>query len=143
MAPKKKITWLLVGDGAKAQLYAVSAIPLRLKKVVAGGFRGTRRMTHGPEHQSETRHTAHLRKGLGVHQRHEDVFVERVAAAVSTAAEDGEFDALIVVLPPKALAHFRKIVSPTVKKKIKQEIRSEWTHLALPDIEKHLSARLP
>jgi len=143
MAPKKKISWLLVGDAAKAQLYSISAIPLRLKKVPAGTFKSTRKMTHGPEHQPVSRHIAQAGKGQGVHQRHEDVFVERVAAAVDAAVGAGAFDDLIVVLPPKALAHFRKIVSPAVQKRIKQQIRSEWTHLTIPDIEKHLSARLP
>jgi len=143
MAPKKKTTWLLVGDAAKAQLYSISAVPLRLSKVPAGGFRSTRKTTRGPEHRPETTRIAHVRNGHGQHQRRESVFVERVAAAVDAAASDGAFDSLVVVLPPKALAHFRKIASPGVRKKIKQEIRSEWTHLTMPDIEKHLAARLP
>jgi len=143
MAPKKKTTWLLVGDAAKAQLYSISAIPLRLKKVPSGGFKSTRKTTHGPEHKAESRHIAHVANGRGIHQRHEDVFVERVAEALNAAGGEGEFDDLIVVLPPKALAHFRKVVSPAVQKRIKQEIRSEWTHLTIPAIEKHLAARLP
>jgi len=143
MPPKKKTNWLLVGDAAKAQLYSISAIPLRLRKVPAGAFRTTRKATRGPEHRAETTRIAHVGNGHGQHQRREGVFVERVAAAIDAASSDGAFDSIIVVLPPKALAHFRKIVSPAVRKKIKQEIRSEWTHLTMPDIEKHLTARLP
>lgn len=143
MAPKKKTTWLLVGDAAKAQLYAVSAIPLRLKKVASGALKSSRKTTHGPDHHSAARHIAHTGNGHGIHQRHEDVFIERVAEALDTAAGDQKYDDLIVVLPPKALAHFRKVVSPAVQKKIRHEIRSEWTHLTVPSIAKHLSARLP
>jgi len=143
MPLRKKSTWLLVGDAATAQLYAVSAIPLRIKKVELGAFRSSPKTTHGPEHQSETLHTAHVASGHGTHQRHEDVFIEHVAVAVDASAVGNEFDDLIVVLPPKALAHFRKVVSPAAQKKIKQEIAGEWTNLTIPDIEKHLAACLP
>ncbi len=139
----KKNTWLLVGDAAKAQLYAVSAIPLRVKKVDLGGFRSSPKTTHGPNHNPETLHTTHTAAGHGTHQRHEDVFIEYVARAVDVSAGENEFDHLIVVLPPKALSHFRKVVSPAAQKKIKQEIAGEWTNLTIPDIEKHLSAYLP
>ncbi len=143
MPLRKKKTWLLVGDAAKAQLYAVSAIPLRIKKVDLGAFRSSPKTTHGPEHQPETLHTAGTAKGHGTHRRHEDVFIEHVAVAVDASASENEFDELIVVLPPKALAHFRKVVCPTAQKKIKHEIAGEWTNLTIPDIEKHLSACLP
>lgn len=143
MAPKRKTTWLLVGDAARAQLYSISAIPLRLKKVQSGAFKSSRKTTHGPDHNSETRHIAHAGNGHGDHQRHEDVFIEHVAAALTKTADAGRFDELIVALPPKALAHFRKVVAPIVRKKIKQEIPSEWTHLTMPAMAKHLSARLP
>jgi protein required for attachment to host cells len=138
----KRTTWLLVGDGSTAQLYSVNAVPLRITKVQAA-LKATRRTTHGPEHHRQPRHVTHVGNQQGDHQRHEDVFVERIAAALEDAATADKFDQLIVVLPPKALAHFRKIVGSATQKRIKQEIRSEWTRLAKPDIEKHLAARLP
>jgi protein required for attachment to host cells len=143
MPPKKKITWLLVGDAAKAQLYSVSAIPLRLKKVPSGAFKVTKKMTEGPEHQPEARHTAHVKAPHGIHQRHENVFIERLAEAVDAAAGGGGFDNLVVVLPPKAMAHFRKIVSPGAQNKITREISGDWTKLKTPDMERHLAAHLP
>ena len=141
--PAKMTTWLLVGDGATAQFYAIHAIPLRLTKVPDGALKATWQTTHGPEHAAESLHIAHVASGHGVHQRHENTFLEHVAATLEAAAETGKFNHLIVVLPPKALAHFRKIAGAATRAKIKQEIDSEWTHLAIPDIEKHLAARLP
>lgn len=148
MAIKKKISWLLIGDGAKAQLYSIHAEPLRIKKVPAGGFRGTRKARSkvtGSVRVSKAagspRHT--IERHTSAHQRHEDAFVGRVAAAVDAAAGDGKFDSIIVVLPPRALAHFRKVVAAETQKKIKQEIQSEWTKLRMPEIERHLAHRLP
>jgi protein required for attachment to host cells len=143
MPPKAKITWLLIGDGARAQLYAVRAIPLRVTKLRSGALTATAKITRRPEHRPETLHTPHNTSGRAVEQRHENVFIEHVAAKVEAAAMARKFDDIIVVLPPKALAHFRKVAGSTTQKKIKKQIRSEWVHLATPDIEKNLAKRLP
>jgi protein required for attachment to host cells len=143
MPPRKKTTWLLVGDGISAQFYDVHAIPLRVKKVRAGTLTATPKLVQGPEHKPATRHIAHNVRGRAEVQRHENVFIERVAAKLEAAAAARKFDDVIVVLPPKALAHFRKVAGSATQKKIKQQIRSEWTHLATPDLEKNLAKRLP
>ncbi len=143
MSNTLKITWLAVGDGAAAQFYSIHAIPLRLTRVPAGALKATRGMTHGAEHKPQSLHTTHVAGGHGDHQRRENVFVEHIAEALDAAARDGEFDEVIVVLPPKALAHFRKIAGPNVQKRIKKEIHGDWTGLTMPDLERHLAAELP
>jgi len=140
---KVNTTWLVVGDGAKAQFYSIHAIPLRLTQVPAGGLNATRKMTQGAEHKSDGMRTTHVGGGHGDHQRHENVFVEHIAEALDAAARGGDVDDFILVLPPKALAHFRKAAAPDLRKRIKQEICADWTHLALPDLEKHFAAERP
>ncbi|MCC6913259.1 MAG: host attachment protein [Rhodospirillaceae bacterium] len=143
MSISTKTTWLAVGDGANAQFYAIHAIPLRLTRVPASALKASRKTTQGAEHKPQSLHTTHVGGGHGDHQRHEDVFVEHIAQALDAAAHDGEYDEVIVVLPPKALAHFRKVVAQNVQKRIKKEINGDWTHLAMPDLERHLAAELP
>ena len=143
MSPHSKTTWLAVGDAASAQFYSIHAIPFRLTRVPAGALKATGENTQGPRHEPGMTHVTRQHGGHGDHQRHEDVFVEHMAETLNTAARDGEFDEIIVVLPPKALAHFRKVAGPEVQKRIKQEIRGEWTHLAVPELEQHLAAALP
>lgn len=143
MSHTLKTTWLVVGDAAAAQFYSIHAIPLRLTRVPAGSLSATRAMTRGAVHKPQAMHIAHVASGHGDHQRHEDVFVERIAEALEAAARDGEFNDVILVLPPKALAHFRKIAGPGIQKRIKQEIQGEWTHLEMPELERHLAAALP
>lgn len=138
-----KTSWLAVGDGTAVQFYAIHAIPLRLARVPGWALKATRKLTHGPEHEPESRHAAHVSPAHSDHQRHENVFIERIAETLEAAARDGEYDDVIVVLPPRALAHFRKIVGPDLKKKIKREICGEWCNLAVPDLERHLAAELP
>jgi len=143
MSQRHKATWLVVGDGASAQFYNVHAIPLRLTKVPEGTLKATRKTTQGAEHMSQSRHVAHVAAGHGAHQRHENVFVEHIAEMLEAAAADGKCDEVIIVLPPKALSHFRKVVIPDVQKRIKQEVSGDWTHLPLPELEQHLAAKLP
>lgn len=143
MSIHSKTTWLVVGDGAAAQFYAINAVPLRLTKVPSGTMKATHKTTRGPDHGSAAHKVTHTGNHHGDHQRHENVFVEQIAHTLAAAARDGEFDEIIVVLPPKALAHFRDIAGAEVKKRIKREIRGDWTHLTLPDLEKHLAAELP
>ena len=121
----RKKTWVLVGDGVKAQLYSLHAIPLRLTPVPSGRFRSGKARTRDLESELE------------------DKFVARVAAATNTAASAGKFDALILVAPPRALAAYRQHLDPTAKTKIKLQVRSEWTKLGIKEIEEHLAARLP
>ena len=138
-----KIKWLLVGDGSSACCYAIHAIPLRLTQVPLGAMIATRKTTAGPSHNADTIHTAHVGKHHGDHQRREDVFVEYVTSQIEIAAHDKQFDEIIVVLPPKALAHFRKVASADLKMRVKQEISADWTHLSIPDLIGHLAAALP
>ncbi len=143
MSMHSKTTWVLVGDGDSAQFYNLHAIPLRLSKVAAGTMKASRGLAHQPAHMPETRHIAHTGSHHGDHQKHEDVFVERIAETLGVAAREGEFDEVIVVLPPKALAHFRKIVGQDVQKRLKKEICGDWTHLTLPDLEAHIAREIP
>jgi len=136
MPRKKKITWVLVGDGAKAQLYSIKTVePMRLAPVPSGGFRGTKAKNIGPD--GALRHA--LPPSHGVHQREEDKFVTRVSAAVNKAAAEKKFDDLIIVAPARALGIYRKQLDEASHKKIKREIRGEWTKLGSLEVEKHLA----
>lgn len=148
--PKKKITWVLVGDGANAQIYKFHAIPLRLAEVSGGRFRagkprakaGERRADSGaaPDTIGHTRHA--IERQSDSHQLLEDKFVTRVAGAINKAAVGRKFDDLILVAPPRALSAFRKALDETAKTKIKRQIRSEWAKLGIKEIERHLAAQL-
>lgn len=148
--PPKKITWVLVGDGASAQIYKFHAIPLRLTQVPGGRFRAgkPRAMTKEPRASSgaapdTTGHTRHaIERQRDSHQRSEDKFVARVAGAINKAADGHKFDDLILVAPPRALAAFRTALDATTKTKIKRQVRSEWTNLGIKEIESHLAAHL-
>jgi protein required for attachment to host cells len=150
MARKKHISWLLVGDGVRAQFYAiVTALPLRIKAVPAGRYRGSNKKTSELESDRPgisfesvggARHA--IQRRSNAHQREEDKFVGRVAAAVNAAAVSKKFDDIIIVAPPRALAAFRKSFDATTEAKIRRQIRGEWTKLNTAEIEQHLATHL-
>ncbi len=148
--PHKKITWLLVGDGAKAQLYSVSAIPLRLKAVPSGRF-SSKKVTaeelkgseSGASYQSAGGGRHAIERRDSSHQRREDRFVTRVASAVNRAAAEHKFDALVIVAPPRALAVYRDKFDATANSKVAQEIHGEWANLGVHEVQAHLAAHVP
>jgi protein required for attachment to host cells len=143
--------WVLIADGAHAQIYiAKSASPPKLAALKAGRFVGAKTMTRDLESDRPGvtfesvgggRHAIERRSNA--HQRLEDNFVKTVADVVNKAARSKQFDEIILVSPPRALAQFRKTFSKATQAKTKLEIKGDWTKLTKPEIESHLTQHLP
>lgn len=150
MVRKKRLNWLLVADGVKAQIYTIESLtPMRIKALPAGRFRGVNKKTRDLESDRPgvsfesvggARHA--IARRSDAHRREEDKFVGRVAAKINSAAADNQFDDLIIVSPPRALAVFRKKLDAMAHRKIKREIRGEWSNLNSAKIQQHLAVRL-
>lgn len=148
--PRKKVTWVMIGDGAKAQLYnVVSVIPMRIKAIQGGRFRGVRAKNTALESDRPGRSFDRVGGGRhaiqprsDAHRRQEDRFVGRVTAAINAAAEAKKFDQIIVVAPPRALAAFRRKCQVVAHAKVRREIRGDWTKLNPAEIQEHLVAHL-
>jgi protein required for attachment to host cells len=145
MHGRPKTRWLLIGDGCQAQLYTISAVPLHVHAIPTGSFQGSKAMTRDLESDRPgvsfesvggARHTIERRSNA--HRRQEDQFVARVAVAINAAATNSDFDDIVIVAPPRALAAFRKTLSLAAEAKTCQEICGEWTKLPTAAIEKHL-----
>lgn len=145
MIRKKLKIWLLVADGAQAQLYDVSSNPVRIESIANGRFSGSRKMTRDLESDRPgvsfesvggARHAIERRSNA--HQRNEDALIEKVTTAVNMAVDGKKFDKLIVAAPARALAAFRKGINKRTAGKVHAQISSEWTKLPRKDIEERL-----
>ena len=72
------------------------------------------------------------------HQQEEDRFAAEIAAALKTRALANEFEALIVVAPPRTLGELRKHYHAEVERRIVGEVPKDLVNLPVPDIEKAL-----
>ena len=142
---KEKPMWVLVADGAKANLYSVAPVTFRLTPVPGGAFKQGNQPGHllvrdKPGRTAGT--TGAARHAVGQrtdpHQRVEDAFVVMVADHVNTVAQTRGFDSLIVAAPPKAMAKLRGKWVDAARSRIKLEVTHEWGRLSKPAITARL-----
>ncbi len=69
------------------------------------------------------------------HQQEEDRFAADAAGELKARALRNDFDALVVIAPPKTLGELRKHYHKEVERRIVREINKEMTDRPLPDIE--------
>jgi len=72
------------------------------------------------------------------HQQGEDRWIRDAAEEVNRRALSNDFDALVVVIPPKALGEFRKKLHKEAERKLILTINKEMTDRPIPDIEELL-----
>ena len=69
------------------------------------------------------------------HQQEEDRWIEDAAEELKKRALRGDFEALAIVAPPKALGHLRKNLHKEVERRIVCTVNKEMSGRPIPDIE--------
>ena len=72
------------------------------------------------------------------HQQGEDRWIRDAAEEVNRRALSNDFDALAVIIPPKALGEFRKKLHKEAERRIVLTVNKEMTDRPIPDIEELL-----
>jgi protein required for attachment to host cells len=69
------------------------------------------------------------------HQQEEDRWIEDAANELKRRVLRGDFDALAIVAPPRALGHLRKNLHKEVERRIVCTVNKEMSIRPIPDIE--------
>ena len=72
------------------------------------------------------------------HQQGEDRWIKDAAEEVNRRALRNDFDALVLIVPPKALGQFRKKLHKEAERRLILTVNKEMTDRPLPDIEELL-----
>ncbi len=75
------------------------------------------------------------------HQQGEDRFAADTAEMLKARALRNEYDALVVVAPPRTLGELRKHYHKEVEKRLVGEVPKDLVNLPVPEIEKILQAQ--
>ncbi len=75
------------------------------------------------------------------HQQDEDRYAAEAADQLRIRALAGDFDALVIIAPPKILGELRKHLHKEVEKRIVMELPKEMTNRPIPDIAAMLMGR--
>ncbi len=74
------------------------------------------------------------------HQQEEDRFAADTAAMLKARALSNDYEALVVVAPPKTLGELRKHYHKEVEKRLVAEVAKDLVNVPVPEIEKILQA---
>ena len=74
------------------------------------------------------------------HQQEEDRFAADTAAMLKARALGNDYQALVVVAPPKTLGELRKHYHKEVEKRLVAEVPKDLVNMPVPEIEKILQA---
>ena len=74
------------------------------------------------------------------HQQEEDRFAADTAAMLKARALSNDFEALVVVAPPRTLGELRKHYHKEVERRLVAEVAKDLVNMPVPEIEKILQA---
>lgn len=146
---KPTITWVLVADGAQAQVFEhggpgkglnpVKGLhfeqePLRARDI--NSDRPGRQMGRGPTAKSGMEQSDPV-------QHREELFVKSVAEQLETMHQQGRFQRLIIAAAPAALGDIRPALSDRVRKTIIAELPKDLTNVPQPQLDRHFEELLP
>jgi protein required for attachment to host cells len=123
--------WVFVGDGRKALLLRNEGDPdlLDLRRVEV------REDEHRPDRDQSAV------EPMERHGIDEQRFAAGIAERLNRAAEEDQFEQIVIVAPPKVLGELRREFSKKLQGKIVAEIDKDLTHHTFPEIAKILGVR--
>jgi len=146
---KKKVTWILVADGARARILKNEGPGKGLQPAVDEEFHHELPRTHemgterpGRVHESANA-TRHAVEPVDWHRFEKEKFAKEMAKILDKAAAGGAFDRLVLVAPPRTLGDLRGALAAATRKKVTGELDKDLTQITLGELPEHLGLLLP
>ena len=140
---KAIVTWVLVADGAQAQVFEHEGPGKGLTPVKGLHFEQTPLKAQDINTDRPGRHAgggAGSRSGLEQSdpvQIREERFVKSVAAELEVLRQQGRFHRLIIAAAPTALGYIRPALSNGVKDTVIAELPKDLTNVPQPQLDRH------
>jgi protein required for attachment to host cells len=147
---KKKITYILVADGARARLYFNAGVGKGVQPV-SGATHKADLHHHDREILTDKPGRAFSSVGTGRsamepstewHRFEKHKFAREMAKVLDAAAANKAFDRLILVAPPATLGDLRTELGDNTRKMITAELPKDLTRHAEEDLPQHLETVL-
>jgi protein required for attachment to host cells len=142
-------TWLVVADGAKARIFSVSGGDsglAELHDLIAQEQRssheiGSERPGRTQESANAARHAIEPR--VDWHTQAKQEFARAIATLVNDGATKGAYESLVLVAPPEALGHLRKLLDRRAQARVSSEVDKDLTKLTPHALQLALKDVLP
>lgn len=140
---KRKTSWILVADGSHARILANRGPGTGLTLVAEHNAPEARAHTAelgaerpGRTHDSTTPARHAMEPRIDWQRQEKERFVAKLADEI-TAARD-QFDALVLVAPPRVMGELRRELNGQLKDKITAELQKDLTWVPVPELGEHL-----
>lgn len=142
---KKTKTWVLVADGALAQVYQTDTGANGLVAVPGGKFAAanlpSREIDADKPGQGSDRAGQGQRRmqpRTDSHRHAEAQFARHLAEFLQREQQRQSYDDLVIVAPPQALGDLRAVLAPNVRDLVKAELGKDLVHISVQDLPRHL-----
>lgn len=147
---QKKITWIVVADGARARFLRSEGwghgLTQALDQAMVADNRPSQEIGSdrpGRAFSPANGQSSSMEPKVDWHRFEKAQFAKEVAKAVEKAAIAGEFDRLVLVAPPQALGDLRAAMGSHAQGKIVAELGKDLTHMPLHELEPRLAEVTP
>jgi protein required for attachment to host cells len=143
---KKKVTWILVADGAHARVLMNDGAGKGLQPTADGELThslpptrelGTDRPGRTQQHGLNRRQA--IQPHVDWHRFEKEKFSKELASLLDAAAERGAFHRLVLVAPPRTLGDLRAALGTKARALVHAELDKDLTHVAVHDLPAHLA----
>lgn len=145
---KKTVTWILVADGAQAQVFehegpGKGLIAIKDLHFEEAHLRAQDINSDRPGRQAGRGPGAHSgMEQMNPVQVREQRFVQRLADKLETLRQQGRFDRLIIAAAPTALGDIRPALSDGVRTAVMAELPKDLTNIPQPQLDRHFDQLL-
>jgi protein required for attachment to host cells len=147
---KQKRTWIVVADGSHARILLYTGDKSGVRQLPHTDFHET----HPPTRELVTDRPARVQESGGpvrhaieprtdAHEQRKERFLAQLTSRLERAAENQEFEHLVVVAPAPAMGELRKDFSPLLKQRLYGEFVHDYVHQPNDYIYRHIKDGLP
>ena len=143
---RDKVTWIVIADGARAQIFAQKGRMADLEPVLsrnchAGRQRSQELVSDRPgrtfDSGGQGRHAKE--PPTDPHRHAKALLAHEIADLLDRERKRHAYESLVLVAPAQALGDLHRHLDTATRKLVKVEIVKDLTHLSLTELQEHLS----
>jgi protein required for attachment to host cells len=143
---QKKVTWILVADGARARVLVNDGAGKGLQPTADGELTHSLPPTReigtdrpGRTQQRGINRQQSIQPHVDWHRFEKEKFSKELASLLDAAAERGAFHRLVLVAPPRTLGDLRAALGTKARALVHAEVDKDLTHVAIHELPAHLA----
>lgn len=146
---KRKVTWFLIGDGARARMFANDGPGKGLKPALGYALIANNKPSRelgsdspGRSFSSAGSDRHAMQPPTDPHRHEQREFAKDIADLLAEQQRNNAFDRLIIAAAPQMLGDLRAALTPQLRDMVHEEINKDFTKATPKELEKHLDEYL-